>query len=158
MYERNQSKFRTNYNLPEWCLVERNKLIRSVGRRDFGSRSGNYFSCFVQVLFFVQAADSLLTNKCIIMHKKQVKSNIVYDSFNDVTWDFSGFFEKLADYHNGNVQEMSEQLISAIETLMYMQDDAILDPMVKNSALNLFTVREILIGIETMPAGRQVNS
>ena len=85
------------------------------------------------------------------MTKQTVKSNIVYDSYNDVTWDFSGFFEKLADYYNGNVQEMSEQLIACIETLMYMQDDAILDPMVKNSALNLLTVREILIGIEFKP-------
>jgi len=72
------------------------------------------------------------------------KAGIVYDSFNDVTWDFSGFFEKLADYHNGNINEMSEQLISAIETLMHMQDDSILEPMVKNSALNLLTVRELI--------------
>jgi hypothetical protein len=30
------------------------------------------------------------------MPEQNVKSNIVYDSYNDVTWDFSGFFEKLA--------------------------------------------------------------
>jgi hypothetical protein len=43
---------------------------------------------------------------------------------------------------------MSEQLIACIETLMHMQDDSILEPMVKNSALNLLTVRELLNGVE----------
>jgi hypothetical protein len=42
---------------------------------------------------------------------------------------------------------MSEQLIACIETLMHMQDDSILEPMVKNSALNMLTVRELLLAI-----------
>lgn len=85
------------------------------------------------------------------MTKQNAQSNIVYDSYNDVTWNFEKFFELLADHYNGNVQEMSEQLISAIETLMHMQDDSILEPMVKNSALNLLTVRELLQGMQTTP-------
>jgi hypothetical protein len=134
MYQKIQNEqFQNDYNLQTWCLVESNKLIRSVVRRSESSRSGNFFSCLVQVLLFGQAADSFINHLNLFVMTKQ-QANIVYDSYNDVTWDFSGFFEKLADYYNGNVQEMSEQLIACIE--------------VKNSALNLLTVRELLNGVQ----------
>lgn len=141
-------KFKLNYILLTWCLVGCNKLTRSAVRLGFRLVNRRLLFLMLSSLTVWTAADSFIHLNYLIMSNKSVKSNIVYDSFNDVTWDFSGFFEKLADYYNGNVQEMSEQLIDCIETLMHMQNDAILDPMVKNSALNLLTVREILIEVK----------
>lgn len=142
-------KFKINYILQAWCLVACNKINRPGVRLEF--RLANRELLFLSRISFVvlAAPGSLLTYLILfIMLKQQVKDNIVYDSYNDVTWNFEKFFELLADYYNGNVQEMSEQLISAIETLMYMQDDSVIEPMVKSSALNLLTVRELLQGIE----------
>lgn len=148
MTENNQI-FISNYSRRMWCLVECNKLIRSGVRSGFTlvDRKTNFLA--LSSLFVLSAPDSFINLfKTIVMTKQTEKSGIVYDSFNDVTWDFSGFFELLADYYNGNLNEMTEQLITAIETLNHMPDDAILSEMAKASTLNLLIVRECLQGIE----------
>ena len=138
--------FQNNYGRRMWCLVECNKLIKPAGGRNlFAVRKLRSWLC--QVCLFVQAAGPVLTYKLYVMHKQTVKSNIVYDSYSDKTWNMEQFFELLADHYNGNLNELCEQLITAVETLNHMPDDAILSEMAKASTLNLLIVRECLIGI-----------
>lgn len=147
MHNSNHTKFYSNVLLTLWwCIGNDIKLIRS-GVKALVVFKLRFLFCASR--FVLAAPDPFINHlKHFIMQKQNAQSGIVYDSFNDVTWDFSGFFELLADYYDGNLTEMTEQLIAVIETLMHMQDDSILEPMVKNSTLNLLTVRELLQGIE----------
>lgn len=82
------------------------------------------------------------------MTKQNAQSNIVYDSFNDVTWDFSGFFETLADYYEGKPETMAEDLVQAVKTLMLIEKETIFNDAIKETSLNLLYLREAIKGIE----------
>jgi hypothetical protein len=76
-------KFHLNVLLTLWWCNGNGIKTNKVGGSVVEPR--NFIPCRVQVVLFEQPPTLLLTNKCFIMLKQNTKSNIVYDSYNDVT-------------------------------------------------------------------------
>ena len=71
------------------------------------------------------------------------ENNIVYDSYNKVTWDFSGFFQVLEMYYEGKPENMAEDLVQAAKTMLILKD-SVLDEELKDSAVHLLYLRDAL--------------
>ena len=82
------------------------------------------------------------------MKKETPLSGIVYDSYNDKTWNFERFFEILADYYEGKPLTMAEDLVQAIRVFTTNDLEDIKKIEFQNTAANLFTLREAVLGIE----------
>lgn len=147
MTNRNQS-FILNYILLTWCLVECNKLIRSVVVRGASSRFDKLQSMFVMFFCLLKLPTLLLTYLSLyVMSEQKVKDNIVYDSFSDKHWNMEGFFEVLETYYEGNPQLMAEDLVQAVKTMLLLKD-SVIDDELKESAVHLLYLRDGIVGIE----------
>lgn len=140
-------KFQSNVIITLWWrLVNSIKLTRSGDRLGFILHLGtSRLSC---ISCFVWAAPDPFINllNCFIM-PKQNNNNIVYDSFNDVTWDFSGFFEVLADYYEGKPENMANDLIQAVKTLNLLVNDATFANEIQETSVNLIYVQDAIKAI-----------
>lgn len=69
------------------------------------------------------------------------QANIVYDSYNDKTWNMSGFFQVLEMYYEGNPQNMAEDLVQAAKTMLILTD-SVIDDELKENAVHLLYLRD----------------
>ena len=139
MTKENQS-FQFSYSRHTWCLVECNKLIRSVDGRGENPWSGNFNSCFVMSFCLSNLPTLLFTYlKQIVMLEQ--KDNIVRDSYNNVTWDMSGFFQVLEMYYEGKPELMAEDLVQAAKVMLILKD-SVIDEELKDNAVHLLYLRD----------------
>jgi hypothetical protein len=125
----NQSKFHLDVLLTLWWCNGNGIKTNKVGGSVIEPR--NSISCRVQVVLFVQPPTLLLKQN----------ANIVYDSYNKTTWNFSGFFQVLEMYYQGKPELMAEDLVQAVKTMLILKD-TILDDELKEKALNLLYLRD----------------
>ncbi|HAN19606.1 MAG: hypothetical protein A2X13_14800 [Bacteroidetes bacterium GWC2_33_15] len=82
------------------------------------------------------------------LKKETPMSGVVYDSYNDKTWNFERFFEILADYFDGNPERMAEDIVEALHTFVTNDLNDISKLAIQQNAANLFLLRRAIKGIE----------